>query len=300
MPKVPSAPKAPDLPTPSVPAVPGVTQPSGGGSGSGGGGGGSAPRGASNPSGGSSGGGSATGGSSGGAGAGGGGAEPGGGGGSPAAGSATAGASPRARARARRRARSARRSPAPFERRARREIHLRRVVERLSGCLDVIGAGQRRVLVLRAGVGPRDPQTRRAVAVRLDTTVRRVARTERRGLRALRSSARAGRCGAPAAAAETQLAGVIGGGDTGSGTTLAAFTGDGSRTEAVGEAASAGGSGVKDEFRTSGPPDTPATIIRRTVDGAGTPILLLLAAAFLAGFAAVWARERRHGGGHAA
>jgi len=66
--------------------------------------------------------------------------------------------------------------------------------------------------------------------------------------------------------------------------------------------AATGGSGVKDEFRTSGPPDTPGALAPRGDDSIGAaPVLLLLAAAFLAGFAAVWTLDRhRQHGGHAA
>ena len=69
-------------------------------------------------------------------------------------------------------------------------------VTRLSGCLDELSTGQRRVLVLRAGLGARaGTASRRAVARRLDITVRRVGRLERSGLRQARALSRAGACG---------------------------------------------------------------------------------------------------------
>jgi hypothetical protein len=170
-------------------------------------------------------------------------------------------------------------------------------VARLSGCLDALGTTQRRVLVLRAGVGPGRPQTRRAVAERLDTTVRHVARTERRGLRELRSSARAGRCGAPGTS--TVSAGPLDGGGSGANPALAADTSPVEGGDGDG-AAQPGGSGVKDEFRTSKPPDELDTVILPG-EGGGPPTLPILAAAFLAGFLAVWTFDRyRHQGGHTA
>jgi hypothetical protein len=67
----------------------------------------------------------------------------------------------------------------------------------LQDCLGGLGHLERRVLVLRAGIGAGPARSRRGVAHRLDLSIRRVARIERRGLRTLRRLARAGRCGAP-------------------------------------------------------------------------------------------------------
>jgi hypothetical protein len=67
--------------------------------------------------------------------------------------------------------------------------------------------------------------------------------------------------------------------------------------------ARSGGSGVKDEFRTGEPPGTPGSLTLRRDDDTAAPVLLLLAASFLLGFAAVWTLDRhrhRHHGGHAA
>jgi hypothetical protein len=76
----------------------------------------------------------------------------------------------------------------------RRERRLRQVVGRLRGCLDGLPVLERRVLILRAGVGPGDPRSRARVARATDLSTRRVARLERRGLRRLRGLARGG-CG---------------------------------------------------------------------------------------------------------
>ena len=80
-------------------------------------------------------------------------------------------------------------------RRVRRERRLRATVRRLQGCFGALSALERRVLVLRAGVGAGPPRTRSRVARRLDLSMRRVTRLERRGVRTLRRLAGAGRCG---------------------------------------------------------------------------------------------------------
>ena len=77
---------------------------------------------------------------------------------------------------------------------ARRERRLRRTVTRLRACLDGLPTLERRVLVLRAGLGPRHPRPRARVARVLDVSTTRVRRLERRGLRRLRGLARGG-CG---------------------------------------------------------------------------------------------------------
>ena len=83
-------------------------------------------------------------------------------------------------------------------RRVRRERRLRATVRRLQDCFGALSALERRVLVLRAGVGAGPPRTRFRVARRLDLSMRRVTRLERRGVRTLRRLAGAGRCGAAA------------------------------------------------------------------------------------------------------
>jgi hypothetical protein len=184
------------------------------------------------------------------------------------------------------RARPNGRPPTPRER---REHRLRRTVERLNGCLDTIGGMPRRVLVLRAGLGASRAHSRRAVAERLHTTIRGVARAERSGLRELRSAASAGRCGdsAPAFASAAP-----GGPAAAASLTTVASTTDAAEPEARAEPRP-GVSGVQEEFRTSRPPDAPATILPPVADATEPPLVILLTAAFLVGFAAVWARERR-------
>jgi hypothetical protein len=106
-------------------------------------------------------------------------------------GSGAGGASGRNGASARGRA-AATRTPAQRRRHARR---LRRSVARLSACLDQLPTRQRRVLVLRAGLGAARPHSRHGVARALDITVRRVGRLERSGLRQARELSRASACG---------------------------------------------------------------------------------------------------------
>ena len=73
------------------------------------------------------------------------------------------------------------------------------MVRRYAGCLGILPRRERRVLELRAGVGPRRPASRARVSRRLDLSVRRVARIERRALRTLERDARDGCTLAPGA-----------------------------------------------------------------------------------------------------
>ena len=84
-----------------------------------------------------------------------------------------------------------------------------------------------------------------------------MARAERRGLRNLRSSARAGRCGAGGPAAGTAAPGGASGGEP------PASAGADAAEPAGGATAKAepGISGVKDEFRSGGPAADPATLL---------------------------------------
>ena len=226
-----------------------------------------------------------------------------GGGGATSAGGGAAGSAPR-RARGGRergvRGRTAAAAPTP---RARRERRLRRVVARLSGCLDAVAAVERRVLVLRAGAGTRRPLTRQAVAARLDASVRQVARTERRGVRHLRAAARSGACGgvAPAAAAATAGDGGAAGAGGSSGSAVLVSEDSIAAGDRVGTARS----GVKDEFATA-PAPGPATLLPPGSGGAdgaggrGMSVPLLLLAAFVAGFAFVWTLQGRRGGARTA
>jgi hypothetical protein len=72
---------------------------------------------------------------------------------------------------------------------------LERTVARLSACLDDLGARERRVLALRAGLGPRPALSRPRVASRLGLGVAQTRRIERRALRSLGALDGAGRCG---------------------------------------------------------------------------------------------------------
>ncbi len=89
------------------------------------------------------------------------------------------------------------------ERRASRR--LRRAIARYGGCLQLLPPRQRRILTLRAGIGPAEPASRSRVARRLDLTPAVVRRAERRGLRALQSAGREG-C---ASAGTSRAAGAV-------------------------------------------------------------------------------------------
>jgi hypothetical protein len=118
-----------------------------------------------------------------------------------------------------------------------RERRLRRAVHRLEPCLDVVTSFQRRVLVLRSGLGEARPHTRRGAARRLGISLRRVTRAERRGLKAISRADRATGCGY----------GVIGGGSGEGGFALIAERAPmvaallGIDTAAGGDTAAAGG-----------------------------------------------------------
>jgi uncharacterized membrane protein YgcG len=68
-----------------------------------------------------------------------------------------------------------------------RETRLRNRARELRGCLDALPGFDRKVIVLRAGIGT-DARSRRAVAERLGVSVDRVRRAERSGLRGLREA----------------------------------------------------------------------------------------------------------------
>jgi Sigma-70, region 4 len=110
---------------------------------------------------------------------------------------------------------------------------MRRIVARYGGCLSALPARQRRVLRLRAGIGPREPASRATVARRLDLPMPAVRRAERRGLRRL---VREGRAGCAGPASDGDPAAIAG--TAGAGTTL--VTGGGAGTTTGGPAARAG------------------------------------------------------------
>ena len=102
------------------------------------------------------------------------------------------------------RRRSARRGDGGSERGtpAQRDRRLRRTVRGLERCLTGVPAAQRRVLVLRAGVGAARSRSRAEVARITGLSRRRVRRAESSGLRHLRRVARTTSCDAPPARAE--------------------------------------------------------------------------------------------------
>jgi Sigma-70, region 4 len=79
---------------------------------------------------------------------------------------------------------------------------LRRALDAgLAACLSVLGARERRVVLLRAYGRHGRPQSRRRVARSLELTARKVRRIERRALVRLRRAAARGRCGTTSEAA---------------------------------------------------------------------------------------------------
>ena len=85
------------------------------------------------------------------------------------------------------------RADRPAQRR-RENRRLQRSVRNLQGCLSSVDGLDRRVLVLRTGLGGRPSSSRQSVARRLGVSQRRVARAERSGLKSLRGAARGGSC----------------------------------------------------------------------------------------------------------
>jgi Sigma-70, region 4 len=183
---------------------------------------------------------------------------------------------------------------------------VRRLVARYGACLSQLTTRQRRVLRLRAGVGPREPVTRAVVARRLELPVAKVRRAERRGLRALRRSAREG-CGAasdgagaepgvataPAgggpASASTVLASGSGGGDAADGTAAGGDpAGGGGKDAGGGSQDGAGGTGGGASGGVKG-----ISATRPAEPGGATDVTLPLLAIVLAGLTAVAVRGIR-------
>jgi len=289
VPTVVPLPKPPPVPVPTVvpvpttppsvpvPSVPGVTGPSGGGGGSSGGGSGSS----SSPS--SGGGGGST-------------SSPGGSGSAatPSASSGGAGARGGSSSRGRgARARTAARTPAQ---RHRAEVRLRRLVTRLSACLNDLNGVQRRVLVLRTGLGSARPHSRRGVARLLDLRVQRVARIERRGVREARHLSRAGACsGAATPNTPTALAagGSSAGGDGGGG----GLVPEPDKGRVAGESAvsdsSTGSGDARGESATQLPPPLSGGGSGRDAGGVSLAIgITLILLALVAGFATPHMRAR--------
>jgi hypothetical protein len=181
---------------------------------------------------------------------------------------------------------------------------LRRLVLALPACLQRLSTIERRVLVLRAGVGAGAPRTRRTVARRLDVSVRRVTRVERVGLRRLRTLGRSDSCGATVAS-PTELtratlpAGAVataglGGGGGGGGGSAGGKSGGGGGSGAGSDGGGGGRQGIGGDFATSPPAGGggPAGVVT------WIPILLAALAALSAGYLAVGGvrslRARRH------
>ena len=137
----------------------------------------------------------------------------------------------------------------------------------------MLPAAERRVLVLRAGVGPRDPRSRRATAVALDLALATVREREQAGVQHLR--ALDGSCsGAVATGGEAfTLAAASPGGADGGGP-AAPGAGDGGRgTRDGGEAAAGGVLGETEVMPDAGgAPDVRATVFpARCPPTAATP-----------------------------
>jgi hypothetical protein len=79
-------------------------------------------------------------------------------------------------------------------------------VLRLQGCLGQVSRSERRVLLLRAGVGIARTRSRAEVAHITGLRRARVTRLERRGLRHLRALGRAGACAESMGARQTTIA----------------------------------------------------------------------------------------------
>ena len=281
-PQPPSAP-APSLPAPQLPEAPALLSPSGGGgggsssgSGSGSGSGSTAP---GTASGGSGGGGSAA----------------------PAAGSARgSAAAPAGAAGSRASGRSARRAAATggsrrhaHEKSPAAERRLRAKVRRLAGCLGQVREGQRRVLVLRAGLGPRHALSRGQVSRRLELPMPRVRKLERRGVRRLERLAHSGGCGSSGAFVAGGAGADGGGGTT---TPRLAAAGTGPLAADAGPAAGIEGevarSEVKGELERSRSVP-PAALVSPRGDVKATDLSLLAAALGIALLAFAVRRELR-------
>ena len=250
------------VPQVEVPSVPPVAPPSGGGGGGSGGGSSGSGGGSSSGSRSSSGGGASGGGSRSSSSGGGGGssASSSGGGSSPSTSSSRSAAgrsnAPRRGSKSRssassRRTSTSKASPTCASAKAgtpeRRECELRKTVATASRCLSDLSPAQRRVLVLRAGVGPGPPRSRGGVAKRLKISTRRVIRLERTGLTRLRTLAKRGACAPPA---QTVTAGVVApAGASGANTTAALEPSAGARSGSGSERETEGNRGEQQEPR---------------------------------------------------
>jgi hypothetical protein len=174
-------------------------------------------------------------------------------------------------------------------RRARsRERRLRRLVAASRGCLAALPAAERRVLVLRAGLGPRDPRSRRATAARLDVPLAAVRRRERAGVRQLR--ALGGDCGG---AAVSPSAASAAGAMLASTPTAATAAGGQARPGGDGEPDAGGVLGASESSpRTGGAPEAPATVIPGVVQPGGGDASVYVLAGLAATLIALLATRR--------
>jgi hypothetical protein len=174
-------------------------------------------------------------------------------------------------------------------RRARsRERRLRRLVAASRGCLAALPAAERRVLVLRAGLGPRDPRSRRATAARLDVPLAAVRRRERAGVRQLR--ALGGDCGG---AAVSPSAASAAGAMLASTTTAGTAAGGQARPGGDGEPDAGGVLGASESSpRTGGAPEAPATVIPGVVPPGGGDASVYVLAGLAAMLIALLATRR--------
>jgi hypothetical protein len=162
----------------------------------------------------------------------------------------------------------------------------------LGACLDGLPALERRVLVLRSGLGSRRPRSRAGVGRALDLSARRVGRLERRGLRRLRGLARGHCAGEPA-----QLVAFMPAPAWDMATSVSAARGpfaaprSEDRIEVKGEQESSdsGRDEVPAELAAPGAPRSavppPAAVVRRPGDGGIDLTLPLIALAALLGIA---------------
>jgi hypothetical protein len=180
----------------------------------------------------------------------------------------------------------------------RRERRLRRIVRRLDACLPAIDAAQRRVLTLRAGLGPAPARSRAQVAQRLGVRVGRVVRLERRGVRTLRRLDRATNCApgagpAPVTEGVSVLAGLgapfgpAAASPVGGTTTVLAASG----APSTAAKASPGGGTRHDDPRAKGGVESasaeqPATLLPPAPGSGGdrTPVFVLIGLLVLLGF----------------
>ncbi len=122
----------------------------------------------------------------------------------------------------------------------------------LSGCLDALTTVERRVLVLRTGLGKAHPHSRRGVARLLDLRVRRVVKIERRGLREARSLARAGACSTGTGASGSTAAGVSALASSGSGSGSGGGGADGGLVPEPSKSGGAGGGSTSSSDSSTG------------------------------------------------